>query len=332
MKLLALIISLTIIKTASAQFCLGAERCGWFNLGARVNRDCQEEICTLFSFFYILLYDYDCGVCPEQESQTLFGSFELLETVPHDSNAYTQGLLTVTDERDGSLYFYEGTGRRGLSELRRVEIQTGNVLERHKLPNEFFGEGVVLYPTVKDGTDLEVLQLTYTSRTGFLYDHNESLNTVQPSSFTFSSTRNEGWGVAYNPSLHILYMSDGSANIHVWNVTTRQEIRRFQVTYRNNLDVLQTLNRMNELEYDPATDTILANVYTTNNIARIDPAKGFVTVLYDMSSLNRPLFADVLNGIALTYDGLKETVDTREYWVTGKLWDKMYRVRLIDGP
>jgi len=333
MKLILFLSLLTTappVVSASFFFCAGAPRCWWFGLGVRMNQDCTVEICTLFPFLYSAA-GYECDVCPDQSAMTRSGSYELLETVPHDGGAFTQGLLTATDETDGSLYFYEGTGQNGSSELRRVEIQTGNVMEQYKLPNNYFGEGIALYPKVDNGADLEVLQLTWTSRTGFRYNHNALLDDVQPSTFTFSTTRNEGWGVTYNPSLHVLYVSDGSSNIHVWNANTRQEIDRFQVAYRNSFDVLTPLSNLNELEYDPATDTILANVWLTNNIARIDPATGFVTVLYNMSGLSSSnLFADVLNGIALTYDGLKETVDTREYWVTGKLWSNMHRVRLID--
>ena len=112
------------------------------------------------------------------------------------------------------------------------------------------------------------------------------------------------------------------------------------VTYQySDMDAPMSMNRLNELEYDPVTNTILANVWLTNMIVRIDIASGFVLTIYDFSTLytDRTTKADVFNGIALTYDALQQFnnnnttgIQTDQVWVTGKFWPSMYRVQLID--
>jgi glutaminyl-peptide cyclotransferase len=171
-----------------------------------------------------------------------------------------------------------------------------------------------------------------------------SLPLTVPKPYTtlqYNTTTTEGWGITYSKQNHQLYVTDGSSYLHTWDVATKKEITKVPVTYQySDMDAPMSMNRLNELEYDPVTNTILANVWITNMIVRIDIATGFILTIYDFSSLytNRTTKADVFNGIALTYDALQQFnnnntttgIQTDQVWVTGKYWPSMYRVQLID--
>jgi glutaminyl-peptide cyclotransferase len=316
-----------------------------------------------------------------QSPRTGLGTFELLETVPHDSLAFTQGLLTITDDADGSLKFYEGTGLYGKSELRLVDISTGTVLSRRSIPSQYFGEGIAHY---KDSNQtLRLIQLTWMEQTAFEYKLKaddatktvleyiidilmkikllrlcwnqgqlrlcikgkdiESINhsplTVNKpiSKWTYTTTTTEGWGITYSTKENHFLVTDGSHYLHKWDAVTRKEISKVSVTYQTANDASPIeLSRLNELEWDPVTNTVLSNVWYQDNIVRIDPSTGFVRTIYNLASLFpaavRPKGADVLNGIALTYDSLQEvpSIGTDQVWVTGKQWPYMYRIRLVD--
>ena len=302
---------------------------------------------------------------------TRTGRYEILERVPHDTNAFTQGLVMIQDatpmnENDETTpvrqHLYEGTGMYGASQLRRVDIQTGKVLAFYPLEKAYFGEGIAHYRD-KDHR-LHIIQLTWKKQRAFEYIFHTDTASPPPqqqrrdqllvaddymASWKYQTTTNEGWGITYSPSQHVWYVSDGSEYIHVWNVDTKQEIRKFAVTYQhangNNEKIHHTrtaIQMINELEYDPVTDTILANVWRENIIIRIDPQTGFVITMYDLNDLlpnrDRTWHTDVLNGIALTYDATVQdhvaspsTKHPDEIWVTGKYWPYMFRVRLIDN-
>jgi glutaminyl-peptide cyclotransferase len=283
---------------------------------------------------------------------TSMGTYELLKTIPHDTSAFTQGLVTIQDQ-DGNLRLYEGTGMYGASELRILDLN-GTVLERHILPSKYFGEGIVHFPLRPEEADeaatanYGMLQLTWRETTMFEYrlalDDVVLAPPIANTSFT-STNNNEGWGITYDPAEQVFYMTDGSVYVHVWDRTMRQEIRKFAVTYqypRNDAPV--RLVYLNELEWDPSTQTILANVLGQDVIVRIDPTTGFCTTIYDFGSIfpasTRPRGTDVFNGIALSYDlhrqgstgtSGNQRIDPQHYWVTGKYWPSMYYVKLIDG-
>ena len=329
-------------------------------------------------------------------TRTQRGTYSLLQTVPHDSQAFTQGLMTVYDPHDDTLKFYEGTGIKGQSQLRLVQIDTGTVLAQHSLPYRYFGEGITVYLDDGDNINsrLRLIQITWQEETAFDYDlqnttitttnrtrysdwlikmknairssrfcrrrirrlqlcRNSTVNVTEDavvefsgplgvteptSTIQYNTTTKEGWGITYARSNHRLYVTDGSHYLHTWNVTTKQEIAKVPVTYQySNMDAPVNMNRLNEIEYDPVTNTILANVWLTNMIVRIDIATGFIVTIYDLSTLytNRAAGADVLNGIALTYDALQQQQPrnvnrTDQVWVTGKFWPNMYRIQLID--
>jgi len=226
-------------------------------------------------------------------------TYEVVNTYPHDSGAYTQGLMIEGEK------LFEGTGLRGRSSLRKVDLQTGSVEQIHHLSSSIFGEGIVVY-------DNKILQLSWTSGIGFIYNKNtfERLRSV-----TYPT---EGWGITYDGTRFIV--SDGTANLYFRDKITFEEIDR--VTVR---DDQGTVTRLNELEY--VKGEIYANVWQTDRIARINPANGRVVGWIDLTGLLPPedhsSTVDVLNGIA--YDSVKNRL-----FVTGKLWPKLFEIKLIE--
>jgi glutamine cyclotransferase len=225
-------------------------------------------------------------------------NFKILNIYPHDQNAFTQGLFF----EEG--FLYEGTGLNGQSALRKIKLRTGDVLKIHKLPQEFFGEGIVLYND-------KIIQLTWKSHVGFVYDKN---------SFKLLGTffyPTEGWGITYDGKQ--LIMSDGTANLYFLNPDTLKVTGRIEVRDQN-----IPVTKLNELEY--VRGEIFANVWLTNRIARIDPQSGRVTGWIDLEGLSPFKKSDnemkALNGIA--YDS-----NNHRLFVTGKLWPELYEIKLI---
>jgi len=237
---------------------------------------------------------------PTTSNITPVYSYNVVNTYPHDRSAFTQGLVF----EDGVLY--EGTGLNGRSTLRRVELETGEVLQIHELPAQFFGEGVTVY-----GND--IIQLTWRSHVGFVYDR-DSFELLQE--FNYST---QGWGITHDGER--LIMSDGTATLYFLDPATFEEIGRVGV-YDNDGSV----NRLNELEY--VQGEIYANVWQTNCIARIDPQTGQVVGWIELNGLLTPEDrgepVDVLNGIA--YDA-----ENARLFVTGKLWPKLFEIELISA-
>jgi glutamine cyclotransferase len=242
---------------------------------------------------------------------TVLGSFELLETVPHDDNAFTQGLELVSNQP--ALYF-ESTGLYGQSSVRIVDLQSGQVLQQQNLASGYFGEGMTYF-------NGRLVQITWKEQTGFVYN---ATNVEVLNEFSYETTNGEGWGICFVESQNIFYVSDGTDHLHTWDANNFALVDKVPVTMRiSALAAEQSVRRINELEWDPFTQTVLANVWQQNYIVRITPSTGFVTHRYNLQSLARPANAGVLNGIA-------RTGTPNEFWATGKLWPYMYRIRLID--
>jgi glutaminyl-peptide cyclotransferase len=223
--------------------------------------------------------------------------FRVINRFPHDRQAFTQGLVYHNGR------FFESTGLNGSSSLREVAIETGAVLRKVDIAPEYFAEGLAL---VGD----RLLQLTWTTQVGFVYDKSTF---TQIGTWTYPT---EGWGLAYNGAQ--LAMSDGSATIRFLNPETLAVTREITVQANG-----QPIVRLNELEW--MDGVLLANVWQTDQIARINPGTGEVLGWIDMTGLlpeaDRP-GADVLNGIA--YDPA-----TKRLFVTGKLWPTMFEVALV---
>lgn len=225
-------------------------------------------------------------------------TYKVVKTYPHDRKAFTQGLVF----ENGILY--EGTGLRGQSTLRKVELSTGDVLQRIELPARFFGEGVTIYGD-------KIIQLTWQSNVGFVYDK-ESFELLQEFSYP-----TEGWGITHDGQR--LIMSDGSSTLHFLDPETFDEIG--QISVRDNDG---PVTRLNELEY--VQGEVYANVWQTDRIARIASDTGQVTGWIELEGLlsaeDRMERVDVLNGIA--YDTSNDRL-----FVTGKWWPKLFEIELI---
>ena len=219
---------------------------------------------------------------------------DVVARYPHDPQAFTQGLVI----RDGKLY--EGTGRKGQSSLRRLDLETGEILQRTNLSDSYFGEGITILGN-------KVYQLTWQAHIGFVYDL-DSFRQLQ--SFYLPG---EGWGITDDGSS--LIVSDGTANLRFLDPASFDEKRRVQVTMDG-----KPLDRLNELEY--INGEVWANVWYSNYIVRIDPDTGKVNSTLDLSQLNeRRSRDDVLNGIA--WDA-----DHSRLFVTGKLWPDLYEIKV----
>jgi glutaminyl-peptide cyclotransferase len=228
-------------------------------------------------------------------------SYEVVHTFPHDRLAFTEGLFYLNG------FLYESTGLEGQSSVRRVRLESGEVVQQHDLPGQYFGEGIVNW---KD----RLFQLTYQTQVGFVYD----LATFQErSQFTYPG---EGWALTQDGT-HI-FMSDGTSQIRLWDPETLHETGRITVT-----DDAGPVSYVNELEW--VKGEIYANIWQTDRIARIDPATGKVVGWIDLRGLLNPSDrspgpdgTDFLNGIA--YDAAGNRL-----FVTGKRWPKLFEIRLI---
>jgi len=223
--------------------------------------------------------------------------FEVVARFPHDTGAYTQGLIW----QDSTLY--ESTGRYGVSDVRRVDLKSGRVLASTKLPSDRFGEGLALLQG-------RLYQLTWESHVGYVYD---AATLARVDSFAYAG---EGWGLATDGTS--LIMSDGSDSLRYLDPKSFATQRVVRVTYQES-----PLRKLNELEY--IDGDLYANVYESDWVVRIDPASGVVKTLLDFAELwprgQRPYGTDVMNGIA-------RAPAPGQLLLTGKLWPAMYSVRL----
>jgi len=201
-------------------------------------------------------------------------------------------------------FLYESTGLNGRSTLRKVEIETGRVLQQAALSREYFGEGLT-----SRGPDL--VQLTWTSNLGFLYD---LMSFQVKRTFNYSG---KGWGITHDGKR--LIMSDSTATLRFLHAYTFRETGR--LTVREGATPAAQLN-----ELETVRGELYANVWKTDRIARIAPQTGQVTGWIDLRGLlseaDRATGADVLNGIA--YDARNDRL-----FVTGKLWPKLFEIKLV---
>jgi glutaminyl-peptide cyclotransferase len=226
----------------------------------------------------------------------LFG-YQVVRSYPHDRDAFTQGLQYL----DG--VFYEGTGLNGRSSVRRVEIETGKVLQRRDVPQQHFGEGITVFKS-------DLIELTWQTHVAFVYDRTSFEPKKQ---FSYPG---EGWGLTHDGAS--LIMSDGSDELRYLDPLTFAEKRRLKVTASG-----APLRNLNELEF--VKGEIFANVWQTDYIARISPTTGKVTAYIDLRGLLSPserAGTDVLNGIA--YDDAHDRL-----FVTGKLWPKVFEIKIV---
>lgn len=224
-------------------------------------------------------------------------SYEIVERLPHDPQAYTQGLLF----HDG--FFYESSGGYGRSSLRQVEPRSGRVLKEVRQPPNVFAEGLALHAST-------LYQLTWKNQRVALY----SLPKLEP--MTAFGYVGEGWGLASDGEA--LIMSDGTEFLRFMDPITFRELRRVRVVQDG-----RARDQLNELEF--VDGRVLANVWRSDEVLVIEPRSGRVTGTIDFSKLLERLPDDpdaVLNGIA--YD-----LEDERLFVTGKLWPTVFEVRLV---
>jgi glutamine cyclotransferase len=224
--------------------------------------------------------------------------YRVVNVYPHDPDAYTQGLIF----RDG--YLYESTGLNGRSTLRKVELETGRIIQQHRLDPAYFGEGLAVW-------NGQLVQLTWTSQLAFVYD---LLDLAPKRTLGYSG---EGWGLTHDGRAFIL--SDGTENLRFLDSETFRETRRVTV-----MDGGVRVKDLNELEY--VRGEIYANVWQSDRIARISPRSGRVTGWIDLTGLMSPMYRRdaeaVLNGIA--YDSARHRL-----FVTGKLWPRLFEIKVV---
>ena len=238
-----------------------------------------------------------CGARPSADVP-LYG-YEVVHAYPHDPGAFTEGLFYF----DG--FLYESTGLEGQSSIRKVRLETGEVVQRYDLPAQYFGEGIIHWKG-------RLIQLTYKTETGFVYDL-PSLSLQRRFEYP-----GEGWALTQDGKR--ILMSDGTPRIRTWDPETLAETGRITVTDRG-----QPVKNVNELEW--IKGEIYANIWETDQIARIDPETGNVTGWIDLTGLLGPADRmsgqiDALNGIA--YDAAGDRI-----FVTGKRWPKLFEIRQV---
>ncbi|MGI8916962.1 MAG: glutaminyl-peptide cyclotransferase [Pyrinomonadaceae bacterium] len=234
---------------------------------------------------------------PQPANANVKAGYQIVNVFPHDADAYTQGLVFT----DGVLL--ESTGREGHSSLRRVEVQTGRVLNQVNVPRPYFAEGLALL-------NGKLYQLTWQHGVGFIYD---AASLIKLGEFNYSG---EGWGLTADGSSLIL--SDGSHRIRFLDPETFATRKTINV-----LDSGRVIDSLNELEF--IKGEIFANIWHNDRIARIDPNTGRVNGWINLAGLREASGATVeegvLNGIA--YDAAADRL-----FVTGKLWPKLFEIRV----
>lgn len=223
---------------------------------------------------------------------------EIVHTYPHDASAFTEGLFYLNG------FLYESTGLEQHSSIRKVRIETGQVVQKLDIPAQYFGEGIVNW-------NGHLISLTWKSHVGFVFD----LATFKlQRQFQYAG---EGWALTQDGKQVI--MSDGTSELRLLDPNTLRETGRIQVTLEG-----KPIRDVNELEW--VKGEIYANVWQTNWIVRIDPSSGHVVGLINLAGLLSPADqvmgqTDVLNGIA--YDAKGDRL-----FVTGKNWPKLFEIRL----
>ena len=251
-----------------------------------------------FILIFFLFWLPGCSNAPVIKPKQF--SYVIVHSYPHDPMAFTQGLAW-----DQGIV-YEGTGKRGRSSLRRVDLQTGRVEQEIDYEKDIFAEGITVFHN-------KIYQLTWKNKTVFVYDKHDF---AIIKSWRFPR---EGWGITHDN--RNLIVSDGTSTLYFLDPETLSERRRIAVH-----DNSGRVKYLNELEY--VKGSVYANVWKSNRIAIINPDNGVVEGWVDLSRLREQLICDkppnVLNGIMYDPEG-------NRLFVTGKLWPTLFEIRLVPG-
>lgn len=228
-------------------------------------------------------------------------TYKILETYPHDIAAYTQGLEFVDDE------LYESTGQYKQSSLRKVDLKTGEILQKTELAPNYFGEGLTVMGD-------NIFQLTWKENVGFIYNKETLAQTGQ---FSYGNSK-QGWGLCNDGN--VIYKSDGTEKIWTLDAKTQSEQNHIEV-YTNT----SKIDTINELEW--VDGRIYANIYQKDAIAIVDPNNGAVEGVINLKGLKDKVTQhpklDVLNGIA--YKG-----EANILYITGKNWDTLFKIEVFE--
>ncbi|KAH1107589.1 hypothetical protein J1N35_011357 [Gossypium stocksii] len=230
-----------------------------------------------------------------------FYDFEIVNEFPHDSTAFTQGLLYA-----GNDTLFESTGLYRQSSVRKVAIRTGKVEILHKMADSYFGEGLTLLGE-------RLFQVTWLTKIGFIYDRKNLQKLEQ-----FTHEMEDGWGLATDGK--ILYGSDGTSTLYQIDPQTLKVTTKNVIKFNG-----QNVRYLNELEY--INGEIWANVWQTDCIARISPNNGTILGWILLPSLREGLLAAGYNGIDVL-NGIAWDSGNNRIFVTGKLWPKLYEIKL----
>jgi len=225
-------------------------------------------------------------------------AYEVVNTYPHDTESYTQGLEFYRDT------LIEGTGQYGKSKLRKTDYKTGAMYKEISLEGRYFGEGITIFNN-------KIYELSWKENTGFIYNA-DNLKKIKEFEYTKPI---QGWGLTHDDT-H-LYQSDGTEKIYKLDPETLKE-----VDYINVYTESAKVKSVNELEW--VNGKIYGNIYQTNTVAIIDPATGAVEGVLNFADLDKKVTntdKDVLNGIAYN-------PKTKTFFITGKKWDKMFEIRI----
>ena len=228
-------------------------------------------------------------------------TYTVVNTLPHDTEAFTEGLVVYDNK------VLESTGQNGHSWIAEVNPGSGEHDKKVILDGQYFGEGITVLNN-------KIYQLTYKHQIGFIYD---ARTYKQIGEFPYKTSTSEGWAITHDNAN--LIMNDGSEHLYYLDTAKLNIVKTISVT-----DNGTRLKKLNELEY--VNGYIYANVWETNMIVKIDPATGKVVGRLDLTALNNEIRAlnpqaDVLNGIA--YDK-----NSKCFLVTGKLWPKAYLIKV----
>jgi glutaminyl-peptide cyclotransferase len=225
--------------------------------------------------------------------------YEIVHTYPHDTSAFTEGLFYLNG------FLYESTGLEGHSTIRKVQLETGAVVEQIELPPQYFGEGIVNWGS-------HLLSLTWKSEIGFVWDLRSFKRQKQ------FSYRGEGWALTQDGRRII--MSDGTPSLRFLDPQTLAETGRVEVTLNG-----KPVPRINELEW--VDGEVYANVWETDWILCIDPDNGHVVGLINLAGLLPP--SDRASGIDSVLNGIAYDKKNGRLFVTGKNWPKLFEIRLV---
>lgn len=231
-------------------------------------------------------------------------SCKIEKSYPHNDKHFTQGL----EFKNG--FIYESTGRYGESKLLKKNLTTGETLKEHLLDKSYFAEGITI-------VDNKIHQLTWRKNIGFTYD----LESLKPlGSFAYENSK-QGWGICYDGK-NTIYKSDGTTKIWMLDAQTLKEKGAIQVTTNKSIK-----SRFNELEW--VNGKIYANTWQKDGIAIINPQNGAIEGIINCKNLRSEVGVSasdkerVLNGIAYKKD-------TDQLYVTGKYWNKLFEIKVVE--